>query len=116
MSNPFDHLATATMTVYKQSSADYYGAITYAVAGVVACEYTQGGDKQTDTDGVEFVPSSVFYPVSTLDFTIERGDLIAIGDTSATTDPVGVDTEKVRKVEASTDPFTGVLDIAVYTG
>lgn len=116
MSSPFDAFAKGTITVYGESGSDLYGAKTYTISGVVACEYDTGGKVQTDSDGVEFMPASTYYPVSTIDFDVKRGDLIAIGDKSATPNPNDVKTEKVRKVSDPTDPFGWGKDITVWTG
>lgn len=115
MSSPFDTLKTELMTVYGVTGSDLYGAKTYGVKGVVACEYMQGGTSQTDQEGVEFVPASTFYPAAT-NFTILRGDRVAIGDTSAESDPDAAGAEVVRKVSNVSNPFGWDFDVMVFTG
>lgn len=116
MTSPFDGMKTETMTVYGVVS-ESYGVKTYGVKGVVACSYVQGGDTQTDDDGVEFVPGSTFYPSSALDFDVVRGDIVAIGNTISENNPDNVDgTETVRKVSVASNPFGWGNEKWFYTG
>jgi hypothetical protein len=115
MTSPFDGMKTENMTVYGVVS-ETYGVKAYGIKGVALCSYVQGGKTQTDSDGVEFVPESTFYPSSLMSFDVVRGDLVAVGDTSAETNPDNVPTETVRKVSSASNPFGWGNEKWFYTG
>jgi len=108
-----DAFAVNTMTVYSKTT-DEWSAPTYSLLGSVKCEYMQGGDKQRDENGTEFVPASTFYPVDS-SISISRGDFVYLGVTDSITAPEGA--EQVKKVSKTGDDYFGRgNDIEVFTG
>ncbi|MGB2063666.1 MAG: hypothetical protein ACPHUL_00835 [Marinomonas gallaica] len=108
-----DRFATDKMTVYGFTTNNW-GEETFTLKGVIACEYEQGGSMQRDQNGDQFVPMSTFYPVAS-SIVIERGDKIALGDTSSGSVPNTA--EEVKKVSRSSGGYFGWSDeMVVYTG
>ena len=109
-----DSYAVNDLTVWTRSGTDKYGQPSYVRAGVVRCEFEEGGSMQRDEDGTEFVPMSTFYPVAG-SIEIKRNDRVMLGDVADLTPPR--ESETVRKSAKYSAGYFGWPDeTVVYTG
>lgn len=100
MSSAANWSYTSTLTIWPQASEDKYGDAAPGTPYTIMGSWEEGGEMSTDETGEEFMPASTYHFESARDASPfpERGDFIAIGDHTATADPMAANAERIRKV------------------
>ena len=92
---------TSTLTIWKELPEDKYGdASGFDTPYTLSGSWEEGGELATDDEGEEFQPASTYY-IELARGSVqmpERGDYIAIGDQTATANPLTIDAERIKKV------------------
>lgn len=99
---------TATATHWSRQARDgWTGRETFAAPATFACDYKSEARKMTDATGAEFVSRHILY---TERASIQRGDYVLIG-TSTAIDPTTVQgAEEVKAVTRFNDTFDRLAD------
>ncbi len=93
-----------TATVWRKTNQnDRFGGTVYGTPETFTCSYLHGGKLSLDDNGVQFIPELTLH---TFDQTVNKGDLVIIGDKTGTATPEGVEAYEVRQI-AIAQPFRG---------
>lgn len=117
MSKPTRRTAKTTVTIWPILSKDEYSRITYGTPYTVKTTYEKGSSRQyKDSAGTMYIPDSVFW-YEDIGTYPSINDKIAIGDFTATANPIDVDTiESIKNRVKQEDAIRGgTPDIMVLT-
>lgn len=99
---------TATATHWARQARDgWTGGETFAAPVAFACDYKSEARKLVDASGAEFVSRHILY---TERATIQRGDYVLIGSSTATDPTVVSGAEEVKAVTRFNDTFDRKAD------
>lgn len=99
---------TSTATHWARTGRDdWTGSETWAAPVAFACDYKAAAERMTDGNGIEFTSRQQIY---TERATISQGDMVLIGDHTATASPVTAGAFEVRSVTRYADTFDQLAD------
>lgn len=99
---------TSTATHWARTGRDdWTGVQTWAAPVAFACDYKATSQRMTDGNGIEFTSRQQLY---TERDTIVQGDMVLIGDHTATASPVTAGAWEVRAVTRFADTFENLAD------
>lgn len=103
---------TAKATIWPVIDTDRYGKPTFGEPVVIDCDYGGDGKRGNGNLGLEFVVKNTFW---TEYATAKVGDMIALGESSATTAPD--DADEIKHIIRYADTFERIADdYAILTG
>lgn len=103
---------TAKATIWPVIDTDRYGKPTLGAPVVIDCDYGGDGKRGSGNLGLEFVVKNTFW---TEYATAKVGDMIALGESSASVPPG--DADEVKHIIRYADTFERIADdYAIMTG
>lgn len=99
---------TSTATHWPRTARDdWTGVDTWGSPVAFACDYKATSQRMTDGNGIEFTSRQQLF---TERATIAQGDMVLIGDHTATSSPMTAGAFEVRAVTRYADTFNNAAD------